>query len=211
VVEAGEGVLLDGGAEQPHLRDLGDEVHGELLFAIRVFDDGDDLLIDEVADGLTDRERVLDAEGIYFHVVDAGEGGGHGFPPGFDFYPSYRRVKSEGGMKGRRQKAEGVARRAACSAFTAAAIRKKYNVASAHEHKLKEPGHVRTNHISPEIIGGRACIRGMRITVAVIVGQVAHGASFEEIMEGYPDLERQDVEQAVEYAAWLTQEEIYNV
>jgi uncharacterized protein (DUF433 family) len=62
-----------------------------------------------------------------------------------------------------------------------------------------------------EIMGGRACIRGMRITVAVIVGQVAHGASFEEILEGYPDLEREDVEQAVEYAAWLTQEEIYNV
>ncbi len=64
---------------------------------------------------------------------------------------------------------------------------------------------------TPEIMGGRACIRGMRITVAVIVGQVAHGASFEEILEGYPDLERGDVEQAVEYAAWLTQEEIYNV
>jgi uncharacterized protein (DUF433 family) len=64
---------------------------------------------------------------------------------------------------------------------------------------------------APEIMGGRACIRGMRITVAVIVGQVAHGASFEEILEGYPDLERRDVEQAVEYAAWLTQEEIYNV
>ncbi len=63
----------------------------------------------------------------------------------------------------------------------------------------------------PEIMGGRACIRGMRITVAVIVGRVAHGASFEEILEGYPDLERRDVEQAVEYAAWLTQEEIYNV
>ena len=62
-----------------------------------------------------------------------------------------------------------------------------------------------------EIMGGRACIRGMRITVAVVVGQVAHGASFEEILEGYPDLERADVEQAVEYAAWLTQEEIYNV
>jgi uncharacterized protein (DUF433 family) len=64
---------------------------------------------------------------------------------------------------------------------------------------------------TPEIMGGRACIRGMRITVAVIVGQVAHGASFEEILDGYPDLEREDIEQAVEYAAWLTQEEIYIV
>jgi uncharacterized protein (DUF433 family) len=63
----------------------------------------------------------------------------------------------------------------------------------------------------PQIMGGRACIRGMRITVAILVGQVAHGASFEEIPEGYPDLEREDVEQAIEYAAWLTQEEVYNV
>ncbi len=60
-------------------------------------------------------------------------------------------------------------------------------------------------------MGGRACIRGMRITVAVIVGQVAHGATFDEILQGYPDLERKDIEQAVEYAAWLAQEEVYNV
>jgi uncharacterized protein (DUF433 family) len=75
----------------------------------------------------------------------------------------------------------------------------------------KEPAMFERITFTPEIMGGRACIRGMRITVAVIVGQVAHGASFEEILEGYPDLERGDVEQAVEYAAWLTQEEIYNV
>ncbi len=64
---------------------------------------------------------------------------------------------------------------------------------------------------SSEIMGGRACIRGMRITVAVILGQVAHGATFNEILQGYPDLEREDVEQAVEYAAWLAQEEVYTV
>ena len=60
-----------------------------------------------------------------------------------------------------------------------------------------------------KIMGGRACIRGMRIPVSVIVGQIAHGASFEEILEGYPDLERDDVQEALEYAAWLTKEEIY--
>lgn len=59
------------------------------------------------------------------------------------------------------------------------------------------------------IMGGRACIRGMRIPVSVIVGQIAHGADFEEILENYPDLERQDVQEAIEYAAWLTQEEIH--
>ena len=59
------------------------------------------------------------------------------------------------------------------------------------------------------IMGGRACIRGMRIPVSVIVGQIAHGASVEEILEGHPDLEREDVRQAVEYAAWLAQEEVH--
>jgi uncharacterized protein (DUF433 family) len=59
-----------------------------------------------------------------------------------------------------------------------------------------------------EIIGGRACIRGMRIPVAVIVGQIAHGATFDEVMQGYPDLEREDIQQALEYAAWLTHEEV---
>ncbi len=61
----------------------------------------------------------------------------------------------------------------------------------------------------PQIMGGRACIRGMRITVSVIVGQIAHGASFEEIMEEYPDLERDDIQHAIEYAAWLTQGEVH--
>ncbi|UCG11897.1 MAG: DUF433 domain-containing protein [Deltaproteobacteria bacterium] len=61
----------------------------------------------------------------------------------------------------------------------------------------------------PKIMGGRACIRGMRIPVSVIVGQVAHGAKVEEILDEYPDLEREDVKQALEYAAWLTQEEVH--
>jgi uncharacterized protein (DUF433 family) len=60
-----------------------------------------------------------------------------------------------------------------------------------------------------QIMGGRACIRGMRIPVSVIVGQIAHGATVDEILEGYPDLEKEDIQQAVEYAAWLTQEEIH--
>jgi len=63
----------------------------------------------------------------------------------------------------------------------------------------------------PQIMGGRACIRGMRIPVSVIVGQIAHGAPFEEILEGYPDLEREDIRQAIEYAAWLTQEQVFNL
>lgn len=60
----------------------------------------------------------------------------------------------------------------------------------------------------PKIMGGRACIRGMRIPVSVIVSQVAHGATADEILRGYPDLEREDIQQALEYAAWLTREEV---
>ena len=58
------------------------------------------------------------------------------------------------------------------------------------------------------ILGGRACIRGMRIPVSVIVKQVAQGAPFEDILEGYPDLEHKDIEQALAYAAWLTADQV---
>jgi len=61
----------------------------------------------------------------------------------------------------------------------------------------------------PQIMGGRACIRGMRIPVSVIVGQIAHGATLDEILVDYPDLEPEDVQQALAYAAWLTQEEVH--
>ncbi len=60
-----------------------------------------------------------------------------------------------------------------------------------------------------QIIGGRACIRGMRIPVSVIVGQLAHGASIGEVLADYPDLEPEDIQQALQYAAWLAQEEIH--
>lgn len=60
----------------------------------------------------------------------------------------------------------------------------------------------------PAILGGRACIRGMRIPVSVIVKQIAHGATREEVLTDYPDLEREDIQQALEYAAWLTEEEV---
>ena len=60
----------------------------------------------------------------------------------------------------------------------------------------------------PEIMGGRACIRGMRMTVSNIVGQIAHGATVEEILADFPYLEREDIQQALEYAAWLAREEV---
>jgi len=49
----------------------------------------------------------------------------------------------------------------------------------------------------------------MRIPVSVIVGQIAHGATIKEILEDYPDLTHEDIQQALEYAAWLTQEQVH--
>jgi uncharacterized protein (DUF433 family) len=60
----------------------------------------------------------------------------------------------------------------------------------------------------PGKMGGRACIRGMRITVGLIVSLVSEGIPWEEILTDYPDLEREDIRQALAYAAWLTREEI---
>jgi uncharacterized protein (DUF433 family) len=67
---------------------------------------------------------------------------------------------------------------------------------------------LRPHHLRSQIMGGRACIRGMRIPVSVVVGQIAHGATFDDILAGYPDLERDDIQQAIEYAAWLAQEQV---
>lgn len=61
-----------------------------------------------------------------------------------------------------------------------------------------------------QIMGGRACIRGMRIPVSLIVGQVARGATTEEILDDYPDIKIEDIKQALEYAAWLAQEEVHS-
>jgi uncharacterized protein (DUF433 family) len=54
----------------------------------------------------------------------------------------------------------------------------------------------------PNIMGGKPIIRGMRITVGAVVGLVASGYSTEKILELYPYLEKEDVKQALEYAAW---------
>ena len=61
----------------------------------------------------------------------------------------------------------------------------------------------------PNIMGGRACLRGMRITVALIVNLVANGMTTEEILEAYPYLEPEDIRQALRYAAWLADESVH--
>ena len=58
----------------------------------------------------------------------------------------------------------------------------------------------------PAVMGGRPCIRGMRVTVGAIVGLLAAGRTEEEILHAYPYLEPEDIRAALSYAAWRTEE-----
>ena len=62
---------------------------------------------------------------------------------------------------------------------------------------------------NPNILGGKACIRGMRLPVSLIVNLIANGMSNDEIIQEYPDLEIEDIQQALRYAAWATEETVY--
>lgn len=59
---------------------------------------------------------------------------------------------------------------------------------------------------NPLVMGGKACIRGMRVTVGMIVGQIGAGHSIEQLLADYPYLEREDILQALRYAAWRMEE-----
>ena len=59
---------------------------------------------------------------------------------------------------------------------------------------------------NPALMGGKACIRGMRVTVGMIVGQIGAGLTIEQLLTDYPYLEREDIMQALRYAAWLAEE-----
>lgn len=60
----------------------------------------------------------------------------------------------------------------------------------------------------PLVMGGRACIRGLRVTVALVVNLVANNMTAADIIKEYPYLEEEDVRQALQYAAWLADETI---
>jgi uncharacterized protein (DUF433 family) len=60
----------------------------------------------------------------------------------------------------------------------------------------------------PKVMGGRACIRGLRITVAMVVNLVSNGLTTKEIVQEYPYLEPEDIQQALRYAAYLADESI---
>jgi uncharacterized protein (DUF433 family) len=59
---------------------------------------------------------------------------------------------------------------------------------------------------NPEVMGGKPCIRGMRVTVGTIVGLVASGKTVDQVLADYPYLEREDVLEALAYAAWRAEE-----
>lgn len=60
--------------------------------------------------------------------------------------------------------------------------------------------------IDPAQMGGRPCIRGLRVTVGMILGQLAAGRTVEDVLEDYPYLEREDVLAALDYAAAMAEE-----
>jgi uncharacterized protein (DUF433 family) len=65
--------------------------------------------------------------------------------------------------------------------------------------------------LDPQVMGGRACIRGLRITVSFVVNLVADGMTITEIIDAYPCLEPEDIHQAFHYVAWLAEETVHPV
>ena len=61
----------------------------------------------------------------------------------------------------------------------------------------------------PDVMGGRACIREMRVTVSLVVNLIADGMNTEDIVKAYPYLEPEDIRQSLQYAAWLAEETVH--
>jgi uncharacterized protein (DUF433 family) len=59
---------------------------------------------------------------------------------------------------------------------------------------------------NPDVMGGKPCVRGLRVTVGTIVGLIAAGKTPDEMLDLYPYLEKEDVRQALAYAAWRAEE-----
>jgi uncharacterized protein (DUF433 family) len=60
--------------------------------------------------------------------------------------------------------------------------------------------------VDPTVMGGKACVRGLRVTVGMIVGQIGAGRAVDDLLADYPYLEREDIMQALRYAAWRAEE-----
>lgn len=66
--------------------------------------------------------------------------------------------------------------------------------------------HLKRITFDSKIMGGKPCIRGLRVTVGAVVGLIAAGHSFDEILAAYPYLEEEDLREALRYAAWRVEE-----
>ena len=60
----------------------------------------------------------------------------------------------------------------------------------------------------PNVMGGRACIRGMRLTVSLVLNLISNGMTARQIVKEYPYLEEEDIRQSLQYAAWLAEESV---
>ena len=65
--------------------------------------------------------------------------------------------------------------------------------------------------INPHVCLGQPTIRGMRITVSVILKMLGGGSSIQDVLDSYPELEEEDVKQAIKYAAWIVSDQIHMV
>lgn len=74
--------------------------------------------------------------------------------------------------------------------------------------ELMEPSPLDRITVDPAVCQGQPTIRGMRITVGVILKMLAGGATIEEVLEAYPELEEEDVRQAMRYAAWKASDQL---
>jgi uncharacterized protein (DUF433 family) len=63
----------------------------------------------------------------------------------------------------------------------------------------------------PNVMNGKACIRGMRITVSIVLNLLANGMTREQIIDLYPYLENEDIDQSLNYAAYLAEEELFTI
>ena len=63
----------------------------------------------------------------------------------------------------------------------------------------------------PDVMGGRACVRGIRVTVSLVLSLLANKMSSEEILEAYPYLEEEDISACLQYAVFLTSEEVHQL
>jgi uncharacterized protein (DUF433 family) len=78
-----------------------------------------------------------------------------------------------------------------------------YRTPGGMEDSMKELDRIT---MDPAVMGGKPCIRGMRVTVGTIVGLMAAGKAIEEVLATYPYIEREDILQALTYAAWRSEE-----